>query len=109
FASIGVEAVMFPTTILVAPKIDPVKGSGTVNYTVGGVEQTGKDTFGTCIRNTDPCTNAGLPSVSIPAGLTAAGMPVGMQIDGPLGSDANLLSIGMGIEEVWGPVKAPAI
>ena len=109
FASIGVEAVMFPTTILVAPKIDTVKGSGTVNYTVGGVEQTGKDTFGTCIRNTDPCTNAGLPSVSIPAGLTAAGMPVGMQIDGPLGSDANLLSIGMGIEEVWGPVKAPAV
>jgi mandelamide amidase len=109
FASIEVEAVMFPTTILVAPKIDTVKGSGTVNYTVGGVEQTGKDTFGTCIRNTDPCTNAGLPSVSIPAGLTAAGMPVGMQIDGPLGSDANLLSIGMGIEEVWGPVKAPAV
>jgi hypothetical protein len=32
-----------------------------------------------------------------------------MQIDGPLGSDANLLSIGMGIEEVWGPVKAPAV
>jgi len=109
FATVGVEAVMFPTTILAAPKIDAAKGSSTVSYTVGGVEQTGKDTFGTCIRNTDPCTNAGIPSVSIPAGLTAGGMPVGMQLDGPLGADANLLCIGMGIEGVWGSVKAPPI
>jgi mandelamide amidase len=109
FATVGVEAVMFPTTILTAPKIDAAKGSSTVSYTVGGVELTGKDTFGACIRNTDPCTNAGIPSVSIPAGLTAGGMPVGMQLDGPLGTDANLLSIGMGIEGVWGPVKAPAL
>jgi mandelamide amidase len=109
FATVGVEAVMFPTTILAAPKIDAAKGSSTVTYTVSGAEQSGKDTFGTCIRNTDPCTNAGIPSVSIPAGMTAGGLPVGMQIDGPLGSDANLLSIGMGIEGVWGSLKAPAI
>ncbi len=109
FAAQGVEAVMFPTTILAAPKIDPVNGSSTLSFTVGGVLLTGKDTFGTCIRNTDPCTNAGIPSVSIPAGLTADGMPVGMQIDGPLSSDANLLSLGMGIEAVWGSIKAPAI
>ncbi len=109
FASHGVECVMFPTTILAAPKIDPVNGSKTLSYTVGGIEQKDKDTFGTCIRNTDPCTNAGIPSLSIPAGLTAGGLPVGMQIDGPLGSDINLLAIGMGIETVWGSVKAPAI
>jgi mandelamide amidase len=109
FAAAGVECVLFPTTLLAAPKIDPVKGSHTLSYTVGGVEQKDKDTFGTCIRNTDPCTNAGLPSLSIPAGLTAAGLPVGMEIDGPLGSDTNLLAIGMAIEAVWGSVKAPAI
>jgi len=109
FTKAGVECVLFPSTILPAPKIDPIKGSHTLSYTVGGVEQKDKDTFGTCIRNTDPCTNAGLPSLSIPAGLTAAGLPVGMEIDGPLGSDANLLAIGMGIEAVWGSVKAPQI
>jgi len=32
-----------------------------------------------------------------------------MQIDGSLGSDVNLLAIGMGIEGVWGSLKAPAI
>ena len=109
FAAQGVEAVMFPTTLLAAPKMDAAKGSDKLSYTVGGVAQIDKDTFGTCIRNTDPCTNAGIPSLSIPAGLTAGGLPVGMQIDGPLGSDANLLAIGMGIEAVWGSIKGPVI
>jgi Asp-tRNA(Asn)/Glu-tRNA(Gln) amidotransferase A subunit family amidase len=109
FATQGVECVLFPTTLLAAPKIDAAKGSDKLSYTVGGVEQKDKDTFGTCIRNTDPCTNAGIPSLSIPAGMTAAGLPVGMEIDGPLGSDANLLAIGMAIEVVWGAVKAPVV
>jgi Asp-tRNA(Asn)/Glu-tRNA(Gln) amidotransferase A subunit family amidase len=108
FAAQGVECVLFPTTLLAAPKIDTVKGSDSLSYTVGGVAKTGP-TFGTCIRNTDPCTNAGIPSLSIPAGLTAGGLPVGMQIDGPLGSDTNLLAIGMGIEALWGSLKAPAV
>jgi mandelamide amidase len=108
FAATGVECVLFPTTLLAAPKIDAAKGSSEVKYTVGGVAKTG-DTFGTCIRNTDPCTNAGIPSLSIPAGLTTGGLPVGMEIDGPLGSDGNLLAIGMAIEAVWGSLKAPAI
>jgi mandelamide amidase len=109
FADQGVECVLFPTTLLAAPMIDAANGSKNLSYTSGGVEQKDKDTFGTCIRNTDPCTNAGIPSLSIPAGMTAGGLPVGMQIDGPLGSDTNLLAIGMAIEAVWGSLKAPAL
>ena len=112
FTAQGVECVLFPTTLLAAPKIDAAAGSssGKLPYTVGGVaKQTARDTFGTCIFHTDPCTNAGIPSLSIPAGLTAGGLPVGMEIDGPLGSDANLLAIGMAMEAVWGSVKAPAL
>jgi mandelamide amidase len=111
FTEQGVECVMFPTTLLAAPKIDAATGSssGKLPYTVGGVaKQTARDTFGTCIFNTDPCTNAGIPSLTIPAGLTD-GLPVGMEIDGPLGSDANLLAIGMGIEAVWGSLAAPKV
>ncbi len=112
FVAQGVECVLFPTTLLAAPKIDAATGSssGKLPYTVGGVaKQTARDTFSTCIFHTDPCTNAGIPSLSIPAGLTAAGLPVGMEIDGPLGSDANLLAIGMAMEAVWGSVRAPAL
>ena len=109
FALAKVDCVLFPTTLLAAPMIDAANGSKNLSYTSGGVEQKDKDTFGTCIRNTDPCTNAGIPSLSIPAGLTAGGLPVGMQIDGPLGSDINLLAIGMAIEAVWGSLKAPAL
>jgi indoleacetamide hydrolase len=112
FTAQGVECVLFPTTLLAAPKIDAATGSssGKLPYTVGSVaKQTARDTFGTCIFHTDPCTNAGIPSLSIPAGLTAGGLPVGMEIDGPLGSDANLLAIGMAMEAVWGSVKAPAL
>lgn len=110
FAAQGVACVLFPTTLLAAPKIDAATGSssGKLPYTVGGrAQQTARDTFGTCIFHTDPCTNAGIPSLSIPAGLTEAGLPVGMEIDGPLGSDVNLLAIGMAMEAVWGSVKAP--
>lgn len=112
FAAQGVECVLFPTTLLAAPKIDAAAGSssGKLPYTVGGVaKQTARDTFGTCIYHTDPCTNAGIPSLSIPAGLTAGGLPVGIEIDGPLGSDTNLLAIGMAIEAVLGSVKAPTL
>lgn len=109
FDTQGVACVLFPTTLLAAPNIDAVNGSKNIRYTVGGVEQKDKDTFTTCIRNTDPCTNAGIPSLSMPAGMTTSGLPVGMQIDGPLGSDANLLAIGLAIESVWGSVKAPAV
>ncbi len=109
FATQAVEAVMFPTTVLAAPPIDAVRGSGTLSYTVDGLPRSNQDTFGTCIRNADPCTNAGLPSLSVPAGLTASGLPVGMAFDGPLGSDANLLAIGVAVEAVWGAVRAPGV
>ena len=67
------------------------------------------DVFATFIRNTDPGSNAGIPGLSLPAGLTAAGLPVGIEIDGPVGSDARLLAIGLAFEQVLGPVPAPKL
>ena len=105
FAANQLDAVLFPTTILTAPTIDAVTGSSTLR--VNGGDAT--DTFNTVIRNTDPCSNAGLPGLSIPAGLTRDGLPVGLELDGPLGSDQDLLAIGMSIEALLGPVAAPKL
>jgi len=50
-------------------------------------------TFATFIRNTDPASNAGIPSISLPAGLSTHGLPLGIELDGPAGSDRRLLAI----------------
>jgi mandelamide amidase len=67
------------------------------------------DEFGTYIRNTDPGSNAGIPGLSIPAGLTSGGLPVGLELDGPLGSDDKLLGIGMAVEALLGSLSAPSL
>ena len=66
-------------------------------------------TFDTLIRNTDPASNAGLPGLSLFAGMTKAGLPVGLEIDGPLGSDARLLGLGLSIEALLGTAPAPKL
>ena len=52
--------------------------------------------------------NAGIPGLAMPAGMSRAGLPVGVELDGPLGSDRRLLAIGMAFEAVLGRVAAPA-
>lgn len=45
-------------------------------------------------------------ALTVPVGLDAAGMPVGMQIIAPQGCDANLLRFGLAVEKVLGnPLK----
>jgi len=38
-------------------------------------------------KEQNPGSNAGLPGLSLYAGLTPGGLPVGLEIDGPVGSD----------------------
>jgi indoleacetamide hydrolase len=66
-------------------------------------------TFFTYIRNTGPGSVAGIPGLSLPAGMTGAGLPVGIEIDGPDGSDAQLLAIGLALEAVLPKLPAPRI
>lgn len=42
---------------------------------------------------TVPASLAGLPAISVPAGVTQAGLPVGIQLIGPRQSDATLLAL----------------
>jgi mandelamide amidase len=106
FPGTGVEAIVFPTTPLPAQPI--VVGGDTGQDTV---ELNGNQvpTFPTYIRNTDPGSNAGMPGVSLPAGLTKSGLPVGLELDGPVGSDRRLLGLAAGIEAVLGPLPPPRV
>jgi amidase len=41
-----------------------------------------------------PASLAGLPALALPCGLGATGLPMGLQLIGPVGSDARLLGMG---------------
>lgn len=46
-----------------------------------------------------PASMAGLPAVSVPAGKTDSGLPVGVQIIGKMKSDASILALADSLEE----------
>ncbi len=99
FAKNRIAAIAFPMTPLPAAPI-------------GEDEQTklnGQDvpTFPTFIRNADPGSNAGIPGITIPVGRTQAGLPIGLGLDGPAGSDRKLLAIGLALEKLFGRLPAP--
>jgi mandelamide amidase len=99
------DGVLFPTTVAPAPPIDLEKGSGEMSINGGPPVPV----FDTIIRNTDPGSNAGLPGLSLYAGMTAGGLPVGLEIDGPVGSDDKLLGLGLAIEAILGTAPPPKL
>jgi len=65
--------------------------------------------FPAYIRNTGPASVAGLPGLSIPIGLTADGLPVGIELDGRAGRDHELLSLGLGYEATLDTLPPPPL
>ncbi len=104
FATHRLDALLFPTTRLAAVPLDEMQGSSMVS-----INGTAVDTMIAYLRNTDPAANAGIPGLSLPAGMTADGLPVGIELDGPVGSDRRLLAIGIASEHVHGVLAAPTI
>lgn len=47
---------------------------------------------------TVPASLAGIPAISVPAGTNAAGLPIGVQLIGPMKSDAALLALASSME-----------
>jgi len=105
FAAGGLDALLFPTTRLAAAQIDEVNGSSSVSIDGGAPI----DELEAYLRNTDPASNAGIPGLALPAGLTGARLPVGLELDGPNGSDRRLLAIGLAFEAILGTLPAPEI
>lgn len=94
-----IEALLFPTTPV------PARPLLEVPDTVMHLGER-SSAFRCYVRNTNPGSNAGLPGISLPAGY-AEGLPVGIELDGPEGSDRRLLSIAMSIETALRKRSAP--
>jgi Asp-tRNA(Asn)/Glu-tRNA(Gln) amidotransferase A subunit family amidase len=60
-------------------------------------------------QNTGPGSNAGIPGISLPAGMSHAGLPVGMSLDGPVQGDNRLLGIGLAVEQLIGGLPPPLL
>ena len=105
FAANGLDALLFPTTRLAAVPLDELNGSSRVS--IDGAAPI--DEMEAYLRNTDPASNAGIPGLALPAGLIDARLPVGLELDGPLGSDRRLLAIGLAFEQILGCLPAPMI
>jgi len=101
FRSNDVAAMVFPTTALPARPVGQ-----DVEVALNG---TTVPTFLTYVRNTRPVTAAGFPGLSLPVGLTASGLPVGLELDAPAGLDRQLLRIGAAVENALGGLAAPKI
>ncbi len=101
FAQNRFDALMFPTTVRPAALIGEDE---TVDLNGQAVP-----TFATFIHNTDPGSIAGIPGISVPAGLTEAGLPVGIELDGPAGSDRHLLAVARLMENALPPAARPAV
>ena len=54
---------------------------------------------GSLIRNTLPFNVLGIPAISVPCGVTRAGLPVGLQITGPRLGEARVLALAHAYEQ----------
>jgi len=89
FKKYRIDALVFPTVPQVALLATP--------------EASSVQNFGALIQNTDPGSNAGIPGLQLPSGLGRdSGLPIGLELDGPAGSDRHLLALGLAIEPVLG-------
>jgi mandelamide amidase len=99
FREYDVATVIFPTTPAPAIKIGEDE-----TFVLNGAAV---PTFPTFIRNTSPGSVGGIPGISLPAGLTQSGLPVGLELSGPPGSDHLVLGIAAALEPLLPKLPAP--
>jgi indoleacetamide hydrolase len=101
FGEHAIAAIVFPTTPAPAAPIGDDE-----TFMLNGKPH---PTFATFIRNSGPGSVAGIPGLSLPAGQTAAGLPVGIELSGPVSSDRELLAIGAAVERLLPRLPAPPV
>jgi mandelamide amidase len=99
FAETGVAALVFP-----AVRVPPPRIGEETTLDIAGKKVAFEDAVA---RNIAPGSTAGLPGLVLPAGLTAQGLPVALEFDGPSGTDRALLQLGLGLEQALGTLAPP--
>jgi len=84
-----VDAIVTPTTLVPPPAIAEFNTSVSTS-----IEKQART-----IHNTSPFDVYGWPTISIPCGFTGSGLPIGLQISGPLGGDAIVLRLSHAYEQ----------
>ena len=98
FAHSRVEALLFPTTPCTAPSIEHQS-----KFTIADQEVSDL----VLAKHAIPASAAGLPGISIPTGLSRNGLPMGLEIDGALGRDRQLLDLARRVEAAVGVLSSP--
>ncbi|MBZ5601708.1 MAG: amidase [Acidobacteriia bacterium] len=99
-----VTAVFSSVDLLITPTTpvppSPIEGSGS-DITAGGASSS--------LRNTSPFDVYGLPTISVPCGFTASGLPIGIQISGPNFAEARVLALAHAFEQAttWHTRRPP--
>ena len=61
------------------------------------------------MNNCQVSASSGLPAISVPAGFTADGVPIGMELLGAAWTEARLLSIAYAYEQAVHPRRSPSL
>ena len=100
FTEHQVDAVIYPTVPVLPVLIDQAQsGAMEDGDTVPAI-----NLFD---RNTGPASNAGIPSLTMPAGVDEDGLPLSYTLDAPVGEDDALLALGVALEAVEPETPAP--
>ena len=97
----GLEALLLPTTPLPAAKIGEDVETELLGEKV--------NTFLTFIKNCDPVSVVGYPAITVPAGYSSTGLPIGLQIVSRPWTEDNLLSMAYAFEQATKVRKAPKL
>ena len=97
----GVDALLLPTTPLPACKIGDDMETELLGKKV--------DTFLTFIRNCDPISVVGYPAITVPAGYSKEGLPLGLQIVARPWEEGKLIGFGYSFEQATKVRKPPKL
>ncbi len=97
----GVDALLLPTTPLPAAKIGE-----DVETELNGKKV---NTFLTFIRDCDPISVVGYPAITVPAGYSRGGLPIGLQMVARPFEEGKLLQMGHAFEQATNVRKPPKL